>query len=94
MKPKRPSEGLSQPREPARTDIPAPAKIPYVGLLVVNLEAFPSYALEIQTALDRIAQLSRFSMTFGGVEIGAIESITIANMTGADFIAALRSLKG
>ena len=94
VKPKRPSEGLSQPREPAHIDPPAPAKIPYVGLLVVNLEASPSADLEIRDALARIAQLTRFSMTTGGVKVGGIVSIPIANMTGADFIAALRSLKG
>lgn len=94
MKLKRPSEGPSQPQEPARIDPPAPARVPYVGLLVVNLEASPTDALEIRESLARIAQLSRFSMSPGGVKVGGIESITIENMTGADFIAALRSLKG
>lgn len=101
MKPKKPSAKLSQPKvdvatepTPAPQAIQAPTRVPYVGLLVVTLEGVPGDNQAIQSALARVAQLSRFSTDPGGATIGAIDTITIANMTGVEFINALRSLKG
>lgn len=74
--------------------IQCPDRVPYVGLLVVTLDAPPSGSHAIQMAMARIAQVTRFSQDPGGATIGGIDSITIANMTGAEFINALRSLKG
>lgn len=104
MKPKKPSAKLSQPKVDVATEptpapqAPAPIKgpdrVPYVGLLVVTLEGAPGDNQAIQSALARVAQLTRFSQDPGGATIGAIDTITIANMTGVEFINALRSLKG
>lgn len=79
---------------PTPQAIQGPDRVPYVGLLVVTLEGAPGDNQAIQSALARVAQLSRFSQDAGGATIGAIDTITIANMTGAEFINALRSLKG
>lgn len=66
---------------------------PIMALLVVDLEAPASANQEVSDLLQRVAQLIRFTNEPGDIKVGGADSICIPDMTRAEFIAALSTLK-
>jgi hypothetical protein len=65
-----------------------------LAILLVDLDVPAGAAAAVEAALPRQAQLLRFTTEPGGVAVGAVRSVLVANATGAEFIAALKALKG
>jgi hypothetical protein len=64
-----------------------------LALLVLDIDAPPGADAAVSALVARVAQLVRYTVAGEGVSVSDADAVVIPDLTRAQFIAALRSLK-
>lgn len=64
-----------------------------LALLVLDIDAPPGADTAVSALVARVAQLVRYTVAGEGVSVSDADAVVIPDLTRAEFIAALRSLK-
>jgi hypothetical protein len=64
-----------------------------LALLVLDIDAPPGADAAVSALVARVAQLVRYTVAGEGVSVSDADAVVIPDLTRAEFIAALRSLK-
>jgi len=64
-----------------------------LALLVLDIDAPPGADAAVSALVARVAQLVRYTVAGEGVSVSDADAVVISDLTRAEFIAALRSLK-
>lgn len=64
-----------------------------LALLVLDIDAPPGADAAVSALVARVAQLVRYTVAGEGVSVSDADAVVIPDLTRAQFVAALRSLK-